>query len=300
MKYSVWLAPSRCWKDVRQIVRHCEMLGFTGIWCADHFVPVDDAIDDARVWESWAMLGALSEFCQQIEIGSLVSSVTYRHPVVLAAAALTCHQVSGGRFVLGLGSGWHEREHESFGFELGSKKTRSDRLEAAATVVRQLLHGEVVSQAVGEMRFNDASLSIADVESVPALLIGGKGQMRTLRTASRLADKWNSWADPETFVDRHNVLEHYCSEIGRDVRDIECSTQLFLCLEAGSRPYEIGVHRYGSRPLLLGNNERCVETLSEFHKVGLDEIIIPDWNYQDPVELCDALEKFMTEIACEI
>ena len=108
MRFSVWPALERSWGEVLELAQRSEATGWDGFWAADHFMVEEPGESPTGVLEVWSTLAGLAAATSRITLGSLVCSVTYRHPAVLASAAVTCDHISNGRFVLGVGAGWQE------------------------------------------------------------------------------------------------------------------------------------------------------------------------------------------------
>jgi alkanesulfonate monooxygenase SsuD/methylene tetrahydromethanopterin reductase-like flavin-dependent oxidoreductase (luciferase family) len=130
VRVSVWPTTAQSWEDLLGCARDAEALGYDGVWVADHFMPAGGNLD-GPVLECWAVLAALAALVPRVRLGSLVCSVTYRHPAVLAKQAAGVDQVSGGRLVLGLGAGWQENEHRAYGIEFPAVPGRLSRLDEA-------------------------------------------------------------------------------------------------------------------------------------------------------------------------
>jgi F420-dependent oxidoreductase-like protein len=167
-------------------------------------------------FEAWQVLSAWAATTERVRIGTLCTGVTFRHPGVLARMVATLDHVSGGRAMLGIGAGWHEGEHASFGLPLGGARERLDRLEEAIQVIRSLLeqprttfHGRhyQVTVALGEPR---------PVQRHVPLLVGGGGEKRTMRIAARYADMWHGWGTPDVIAHKVEVLRTHCTDVGRD------------------------------------------------------------------------------------
>ena len=161
---------------------------------------------------------------ERLRLGSLVFSVTYRHPAVLAKWAATVDHVSGGRLLLGIGAGWQENEHAQYGIELGSRRTRIERFEEACQVIVGLLREDVTKVDGGHYVVTDAIAEPKPVQRPLPILIGGKGD-RMMGVVARYADAWNMWGLPDAIAERAAVLDARCTEIGRDPGSVERSCQ---------------------------------------------------------------------------
>src|SRR5579884_41893 len=158
MRFSVWPSPQRTWPQVREIVERCDETGWDGAYFADHFMPDDPEgkPTDGAYLECWSVLAGLASVTGRIRLGSLVSGNLYRHPAVLANAAVTIDHISNGRVVLGLGAGWQVNEHAVYGIDLPPPRERVDRLEEACAVIRSLLREPRTTVAGRSYRVTDA------------------------------------------------------------------------------------------------------------------------------------------------
>jgi alkanesulfonate monooxygenase SsuD/methylene tetrahydromethanopterin reductase-like flavin-dependent oxidoreductase (luciferase family) len=137
MRFSVWPNAAGSWEDLLDIARHAEATGWDGIWIADHFMPnTADAVGPTN--ECWTTVAALAASVPRVRLGTLVTGNTYRHPAVLAKMAANVDMISGGRLVLGLGSGWQENEHSAYGIPFHTIGGRLNRLDEACQVIRSL------------------------------------------------------------------------------------------------------------------------------------------------------------------
>ncbi|HVN50557.1 MAG TPA: TIGR03560 family F420-dependent LLM class oxidoreductase, partial [Acidimicrobiales bacterium] len=197
MRFSVWPDPERPWSEVAEVAVHCERQGWDGVYVSDHFMPNREGTEtvDGPVLECWTAMAALAALTSRVRIGSLVCGNTYRHPAVLAKMAAGVDQISGGRFLLGLGAGWQENEHEAYGLEFGTVRSRLDRLDEACAIVTSLLRDDRTTFDGEHYRLRDAPLDPKPVQPKLPLLIGGRGERRTMRIAARYADEWNAWCD---------------------------------------------------------------------------------------------------------
>jgi alkanesulfonate monooxygenase SsuD/methylene tetrahydromethanopterin reductase-like flavin-dependent oxidoreductase (luciferase family) len=209
------------WPELREATLAAEDAGWDSIWLDDHLL-CDEGDDlDPRL-EGWTALAALAAITTRPRLGHLVSAITFRNIGVIAKMATTLDHVSGGRFVLGLGAGWHAREHEAFGIPFGDGiGERLDRLDEAAALLRRLLDGEVVTHHGRFHVLDRAVCGPRPLQDRLPLLVGGTGRTKTLRTVARVADCWNAYATPEELLELDGVLAAHGTAVGRDVRAIE-------------------------------------------------------------------------------
>lgn len=217
----VW-ASATSWADLMAAGRTIDALGFETLWSNDHFVPAlgDEAVIgqiDGPIFEGWSVLAGWAAVTSRIRLGCLVSGAGYRNPALLVRMATALDHASEGRALLGLGAGWHEREHRMLGFPFPSVRERLDRLDEAATISRGLLDGERVTLAGRWYAVQDAVNDPPPLQARLPLVIGGSGERRTLRIVARTADWWNGdGGDPANFARLNGILDDHCSAVGRD------------------------------------------------------------------------------------
>jgi alkanesulfonate monooxygenase SsuD/methylene tetrahydromethanopterin reductase-like flavin-dependent oxidoreductase (luciferase family) len=194
-------------------------------WLFDHFVSLSDG---GPSHEGWTVASALAARTRRLQLGHLVMSNTYRHPAVLAKMAATLDHVAGGRFVLGLGAGWHEREHEMFGIPLPPIGERITMLHSAVRVVRALFDAPAgASLDAAPYRLTDAVCDPPPrTPGGPPIWLGTQGTKRGLRIVAELADGWNHTGAFETFGPKRDALLAHCEAVGRDPKEIEISAQV--------------------------------------------------------------------------
>jgi alkanesulfonate monooxygenase SsuD/methylene tetrahydromethanopterin reductase-like flavin-dependent oxidoreductase (luciferase family) len=209
------------WPELREAALAAEAKGWDSLWIDDHLLCDEGDERDPKL-EGWTVLAALAAITTRPRLGHLVSAITFRNLGLIAKMATTVDHLSGGRFVLGLGAGWHAREHAAFGLDFGaSVGERLDRLDEAAGLLRRLLDGEVVTHAGRFYTLDEAVCAPRPVQARLPILVGGSGRRRTLRIVARHADAWNANATPEELRELSGVLAEHGAAVGRDTAAIE-------------------------------------------------------------------------------
>jgi len=227
MRYGLKLSQNAAIGQYRDVWRIADEAGFDHCWCMDHFATLG-ARDDGAIFEAWTLLGAMAAATSRTRIGCMVTGNTYRHPAVLAKAAVTVDHLSGGRLEFGIGAGWAENEHTMLGLPFGTVRDRADWLEEACEAIVSLWTRDRTSLAGSHYQLADAVAEPKPVQRPhPPIWIGGTGRQRTLRLTARYADVWNDPGDsPERVAELSGVLDRRCAEIGRDPGEIRRSVQI--------------------------------------------------------------------------
>lgn len=217
------------WPTLRDIWVEADRGGFwDAVWLNDHLIP-PKAAEDLPILEAWSLLAGLAAVTSRIRFGAMVSSNTFRHPGVLAKSIATIDQMSDGRLEVGLGTGWHQREHESYGVPLPPLGERFDRLEETLAIVDGLLTQPVFSFEGAHHRLVEARCEPKPVQRPrPPFVIGGAGMRRTMPIAARWAEQWNYPdydGDLERLAKRVPHFRALVAGAGREARDVEISVQ---------------------------------------------------------------------------
>ena len=217
---------------IRRAAAEAEEIGVDIVFNWDHFFPLNgDPV--GKHFECWTMLGAWAEATQRVEIGALVTCNGYRNPDLLADMARTVDHISGGRLVLGIGSGWFRKDYDEYGYEFGSAGGRLG----------------VLAEALPRIRSRLGKLNPPPTRAIP-VLIGGGGERKTLRLVARYADIWHTFGDPEVFRHKSGVLDDWCAKEGRDPATIERSVGVPVgdparlgppLTESGARLFTVGI-----------------------------------------------------------
>lgn len=229
MKFGLDVAQQRMpWDELVRRVRLAEDLGFDGMWGFDHFQPMYGE-GPGETFEGMTTLAALAGVTSRIRLGLLVTGVTYRHPSVLAAQAVTVDHASHGRLELALGAAWYDKEHRELGIPFPSTGERFDLLEDALEIVTRLFSGEVVSYSGKRVSLQDAFLRPVPVQQPhPPIWIGGTGPTRTLPLAAKFADVWHAFGTPNSLREASARLDTLATEAGRDPASIMRAGSLSL------------------------------------------------------------------------
>jgi probable F420-dependent oxidoreductase len=223
------------WSEILSMARRAEDAGFDSIWFGDHLLYRFADGSTRGPWEAWSTLAALAAATTTIRIGPLVACTAFHNPAVLAKQADTLDEISGGRFILGLGAGWNETEFRAFGIPFDH---RIDRFEEAFTIINGLLRD-------GAVDFEGRYYSARDCElrprgptpGGPPLLIGSTGARMLAITAPHV-DAWNAWyADtnnsPDGVAALRERVDAACHAAGRDPSAVERTVAVLVRLSGG-------------------------------------------------------------------
>ncbi len=194
--------------DYKRAVLEVEKMGADVITVWDHFYPLSGD-PDGKHFECWTLLSAIAAMTERIEMGPLVSAIGYRNPNLIADMSRTIDHISGGRFILGMGAGWSEKDYNEYGYEFGTVGSRLRDLRDAMPVIEARL----------------GKLNPPPTRHIP-VMIGGGGEKVTLRIVAKHADIWHCNAGGDDIVRKSNVLKEWCEKEGRDPDTIEHATGL--------------------------------------------------------------------------
>jgi F420-dependent oxidoreductase-like protein len=191
---------------------------------------------DEPMMEAYTLLGALAALTRRVQLGTLVTGVTYRNPAILAKIVTTLDVISRGRAVLGIGGAWYDVEHRALGIDYPSDRVRLDMLEEAVQVCRAMFTGDDVSFSGTHYRLDHARNLPRPVQAGgPKIMIGGGGEKRTLRLVARYADMCNVTGDVTTLARKIDVLHRHCAEVGRDPAEVIVTWMTPLILTTSSQ-----------------------------------------------------------------
>jgi F420-dependent oxidoreductase-like protein len=276
--------------ELRSVWRRIEDLGFGWISVWDHFYGATGKPDDAACLEAVAMHAALACTTSKVRVGSLVYSIGYRHPAVLAKAITAIDQLSGGRADMGIGAGWAKVEYDAYGIPFPEAKVRLDQVEEGIQCLRGLLHDEVTSFDGQYFQLVEARNEPRPVQAKLPIWIGGAGEKRTLKMAARYADGWNvPFVTPEQFAHKCAVLDAHCADVGRDPREISRAINVGLAFTEESLVHQFGNLAPAVRGGVLGgSDDEMINRLGQYVEAGADQVNIA---LRAPFDL-ESLERF--------
>lgn len=212
--------------ELRTLWKWLDQEGVDWISLWDHLYEAPPAGGTQRHFEAFSMLGALAVDTQRARLGCLVFCSQYRNIGVLMKGAISVDHLSGGRFELGMGSGWHEQEAAAFGFDFPSQGQRFKVLEGQLQAINKWRDGERVTQTSPGVELRDASMVPGPMGPMP-LWLGGLGPKQTLRMAGAHGDGWNAaYASPSQYKELNSILDDWCVSAGREPSAVERSINL--------------------------------------------------------------------------
>lgn len=261
------------WQEMLSLWQEVDTLGFDSAWVFDHFLPIFSD-PTGPCLEGWTALSALAMVTKQVQLGVMVTGNTYRHPAVLAKMATTVDIISGGRLILGIGAGWFELEHQTFGIAFPKVTERLKMLDETLEIVKRLWTEERVNFTGRYYQLKEALLNPRPVQRPhPLILVGASGEQVALGIVARRADVWNSFGSPEVFARKIAVLTEHCRRIGRDPDTIEKSVLLQLTL-TDDQETKRKTRENESWGMLVGNSDDVRQQIERYVAVGVTHIII--------------------------
>ncbi len=222
------------WAQWLELARACEQHGIPALFRSDHYTNLDGRDPGRPALDAWSTINGLAAVTSTLRLGTLVSPATFRHPSVLAKSVTTADHVSGGRVELGLGAGWHEREHQAYGFDFPPVRTRMDILEEQLQVV-------LGSWGEGPFSFEGQHYRLRELDAHPKpvqrphppLIMGGNAGPRGARLAATYADEYNTPFPTVQDIERRKAeIDRACEQAGRDPIPFSIMTAVVLGVDS--------------------------------------------------------------------
>ena len=253
-------------RDLQEMAQVAEQVGLDSIWLSDHLIYRFPGQKELAPWEAFTMLSALAAVTTRIALGPLVACTSFRSPTLLAKMADTLDEISGGRFILGLGAGWHQPEYEAFGFPFDHLASRFE--EALQVIVPLLREGHVDFQGQYYQVRDCVLRPRGPSQYGPPILIGAR-RPRMLRLVAQYADAWNTvWhVEPEVVKERYEQFKEACAVVGRDPRVIELTAGTLVRLPQSGGDAE-------EEKAITGSAEEIASQLRGFADVGVTHLMV--------------------------
>lgn len=271
--FSYGTGVSELFPTVIRQAQEAEEGGFDTVLVMDHFYQLPMlGTPDQPMLEAYTALGALATATKRVQLGTLVTGNTYRNPTLLAKIITTLDVVSGGRAILGIGTGWFELEHEQLGFEFGTFTDRFNRLEEALQIILPMIKGEWPTFSGKWYHTKEAMANPRFRDHIP-LMIGGSGEKKTFRLAAQHFDHLNIIAGFDELPGKLAVLKQRCEEVGRDPATMETSTLATALIDENASadviPAEMG------QRMVVGSPDSIADQIkTKVFDAGIDGVII--------------------------
>lgn len=275
--------PDELFDRVADLAEAAEDTGFSSVWVMDHFFQLPAlGGPDQPMLEAYTLLGALAACTDAVELGALVSGVTYRNPAILAKQVTTLDVVSKGRAALGIGAAWYDVEHHALGVDFPPDGVRLDMLEEALQVCRAMFTEDLPSFDGKHYRIREARNLPAPLRAGgPRVLVGGGGERRTLRLAAQYGDACNVNAGGEVLAHKIGVLRKHCDDLGRDPAEV-CVTRLatVMLTQSAAETAEVRSFLAGmggpefAAACLVGESADLVDQVGESIELGVQEHLL--------------------------
>ncbi len=283
--------------ELRRLWRYIDGNGwdFISIW--DHFYEAPPIDGTHPAFEAIAAMTLLAAETEHVRIGCHVFCMNYRNPALLAKSLMTIDHASHGRVEAGLGAGWHVQEHAGYGYTFPSVKERLDRLEEGIQIIGGMFSQDRTTFSGEYYRAEEATLFPRPVQSPIPIVVGGRGEKRTLRIAAQYANGWNvPYINVEEFERLNGVLDEWCDRVDRDPSDLERSVNLHMLMGANeadaARVLEERATTFTRGGALSGSPQQAIETLKRYEESGAQRVSIA---IRPPIEW-DALQAFVEEV----
>jgi F420-dependent oxidoreductase-like protein len=291
------------WSQMRELWQKADQWGYDTLWAFDHFYPILGVDSAEPCFEGWTAISALSQHTKKARIGLLVAGNTYRNPCVLAKIAATLDHATAGRAILGIGAGWFEHEHNSYGIDFKTVGGRLSALDEACQIIKGMFTQEKISFHGKHYDVTDAICSPKPVQK-PHLpfMVAGTGEKVLLKIVAKYGDMWNTGGSVEKMAHLIEVMKRHGDAVGRDTGEIEKT--IITRLSYGASPEReraaietsakiSGITLEEARAqTMVGSKQECLDLIDRYAKVGVTHFIfslLAPYNW-------DEIQRFAEEV----
>ena len=291
------------WNTILEAASNIENLGYESIWVYDHFHTVPKATQDPT-YECWTLMSALSQTTSKVRLGQMCTCNSYRNPAYLTKVASNIDVMSNGRLEYAIGAGWYDHEYRAYGYEYPSAGIRLKMLEESLIIYKKMTTEETPSFN-GEFYQIDGAINQPKPiqKPYPPLWVCGGGEKVTLKLLAKYGDYGNWDVDVDGFIQKSNILQNHCENVGRDFNEIGKTLHTNVLIADNQNDLDRKVEKlstytnipkdyYYERPL-IGTKDKVFETIDQYKEAGCIYLIayIPDIVWGDTVNYLSELNQ---------
>ena len=291
------------WNTILEAASNIENLGYESIWVYDHFHTVPKPTQDPT-YECWTLMSALSQTTSKVRLGQMCTCNSYRNPAYLTKVASNIDVMSNGRLEYAIGAGWYDQEYRAYGYEYPSAGIRLKMLEESLIIYKKMTTEETPSFN-GEFYQIDGAINQPKPiqKPYPPLWVCGGGEKVTLKLLAKYGDYGNWDVDVDGFIQKSNILQNHCENVGRDFNEIGKTLHTNVLIADNQNDLDRKVEKlstytnipkdyYYERPL-IGTKDKVFETIDQYKEAGCVYLIayIPDIVWGDTVNYLSELNQ---------
>jgi len=291
------------WNTILKAATNIENLGYESIWVYDHFHTVPKPTQDPT-YECWTLMSALSQTTSKVRLGQMCTCNSYRNPAYLTKVASNIDVMSNGRLEYAIGAGWYDHEYRAYGYEYPSAGIRLKMLEESLIIYKKMTTEETPTFN-GEFYQIDGAINQPKPiqKPYPPLWVCGGGEKVTLKLLAKYGDYGNWDVDVDGFVQKSNILQNHCENVGRDFSEIGKTLHTNVLIADNQNDLDKKVEKlatytnipkdyYYERPL-IGTKDKVFETIEQYKEAGCIYLIayIPDVVWGDTVNYLSELNQ---------
>lgn len=291
------------WNTILKAASNIENLGYESIWVYDHFHTVPKPTQDPT-YECWTLMSALSQTTSKVRLGQMCTCNSYRNPAYLTKVASNIDVMSNGRLEYAIGAGWYDHEYRAYGYEYPSAGIRLKMLEESLIIYKKMTTEETPSFN-GEFYQIDGAINQPKPiqKPYPPLWVCGGGEKVTLKLLAKYGDYGNWDVDVDGFIQKSNILQNHCENVGRDFNEIGKTLHTNVLIADNQNDLDRKVEKlstytnipkdyYYERPL-IGTKDKVFETIDQYKQAGCIYLIayIPDIVWGDTVNYLSELNQ---------